>query len=366
MSNFLLAWTVSHARQTAQRYGPLFLVVLTIWAAGLAPARAQDASLTILDVSALLPGDRDVTAPQSASPTGTSTPPSETATTPVETPAPPVETQTPPAGTSGTPVETQTPAGTSGTATASTPGQTSPIPNTTPALPPHTGLSTLVRDTVHDYAAFPQRESTWWILGIGGALAAAFHPLDDDINSHLVSSSAADKIWKPGHIIGGPVIYVVPVALYIGGRYLLPNVSDENQTNKLSHLGLDMVRAELLEEGIVQALKFSVRRERPDGSNNQSFPSGHAAVTFAVASVLERHLGYRAAWPTFVIATYVATSRLHDNVHFLSDVLFGAAIGTASGWTVVGRHGRTNYAVSPVPVPGGFAVMVTPRSKSSN
>jgi len=358
---------MSHPRRIAQRYWRLFLIVLSIWAAGPALARAQDATLTILDVSALLPADSDVAAPQSTSPAQTSTPPSEPVTTPAETQAPPVETQAPPVETPATPVETQTPAaGTTGTATAPSPGQTSPIPNTTPALPQHTGLATLVRDTVHDYAAFPVRESTWWILGIGGGLAAAFHPLDDDINSHLISSSAADKIWKPGHIIGGPVIYIVPVALYIGGRYLLPNVSDQNQTNKISHLGLDMVRAELLEEGIVQALKFSVRRERPDGSNNKSFPSGHAAATFAVASVLERHLGYRAAWPTFVIATYVATSRLHDNVHFLSDVLFGAAIGTASGWTVVGRHGRTNYAVSPVPVPGGFAVMVTPRSKSSN
>src|SRR5262249_10163534 len=111
--------------------------------------------------------------------------------------------------------------------------------------------------------------------------------------------------------------------------------------------------------GIVQALKVSVRRERPDGSNNKSFPSGHAAATFAVASVLERHLGYRLALPTIAIATYVGTSRLHDNVHFLSDVLFGAAVGTAAGWTVVGRHGRTNYAFQPMPVPGGVAFMMT-------
>lgn len=75
------------------------------------------------------------------------------------------------------------------------------------------------------------------------------------------------------------------------------------------------------------------------------------------ASVLERHLGYRGAWPTFAIAAYVATSRLHDNRHFLSDVLFGSALGIASGWTVVGRHGRSNYALMPVPVRGG--VMVT-------
>ena len=52
-------------------------------------------------------------------------------------------------------------------------------------------------------------------------------------------------------------------------------------------------------------------------------------------------------------------SRLHDNRHFLSDVLFGAALGIASGWTVVGRHGRSDYTLLPVPVPGGVAVTLS-------
>ena len=61
-----------------------------------------------------------------------------------------------------------------------------------------------------------------------------------------------------------------------------------------------------------------------------------------------------------VIATYVGVSRLHDNRHFLSDILFGSSVGMASGWTVVGRHGRNEYALVPVPVRGGMAVALTP------
>jgi len=233
-------------------------------------------------------------------------------------------------------------------------------------MPQHTGLSTLFRDTALDYWYFPQRESTWWILGIGGALAAAVHPADDSVNAHLVTSGAADKIWKPGHIIGGPVMYIAPPAVYVYGRYILPMFDDdESVTNKWSHMGLDLVRAELLQEGYVQAIKVSVNRTRPNGQN-YSFPSGHAAATFAFASVIERHLGYRLALPTILIATYVGTSRLHDNVHFLSDVVFGAAVGTAAGWTVVGRHGRTNYALMPTPVPRGMAFMVTRTPRSRN
>ncbi|MFN2572016.1 MAG: phosphatase PAP2 family protein, partial [Gemmatimonadales bacterium] len=59
------------------------------------------------------------------------------------------------------------------------------------------------------------------------------------------------------------------------------------------------------------------------------------------------------------IASYVATSRLHENVHFLSDVMMGSAIGVASGWTVVGRHGRESYALTPVPIRGGMAMQIS-------
>jgi len=43
-----------------------------------------------------------------------------------------------------------------------------------------------------------------------------------------------------------------------------------------------------------------------------------------------------------------------DDRHFLSDVVFGAALGEAVGWTVVGRHGRSQYALEPVPGQGGM------------
>jgi hypothetical protein len=52
----------------------------------------------------------------------------------------------------------------------------------------------------------------------------------------------------------------------------------------------------------------------------------------------------------------VATSRLTDNRHFASDVVFGSALGMASGWTVVGQHGRGSFTFYPVPVKGGLGV----------
>ena len=62
---------------------------------------------------------------------------------------------------------------------------------------------------------------------------------------------------------------------------------------KMSHLGMDLLRAQALTEIMVEPIKFATHRERPDGSNHQSFPSGHAAITFAAATVIERHLGWK-------------------------------------------------------------------------
>lgn len=229
-------------------------------------------------------------------------------------------------------------------------------PNPTPA---HTGFGALVRTIGADFEAFPTRRSTWVILGIGAGAALLAHPVDDDVNSHLVGSKTVGRFFAPGKWVGAaPTQAAVSIGLYVAGRYMLPHAEGEPKTNKVSHLGYDLLRAQIVSQAFVQATKFAVRRDRPNG-DSYGFPSGHAATAFAVASVLERHLGYRAALPTLAIATYVATSRLHDNVHFVSDVLFGSAIGMATGWTVVGRHGRNGYVLVPRPVRGGFALALT-------
>jgi hypothetical protein len=197
------------------------------------------------------------------------------------------------------------------------------------------------------------------ILGLGAGLAAAGHTADNSLNGHLVGSKAVGRFFAPGKFLGAAYTQIgVSLGLYAIGRFVLPPAKGEDQTNKLSHLGFDLLRAQLLSQAMVHGMKYSIRRNRPTGECC-SFPSGHAATAFAVASVLERHLGYRFAWPTVVGATYVAMSRLHDNRHYLSDVIFGAAIGTATGWTVVGRHGRDQYALVPTPVRGGIALNVT-------
>jgi membrane-associated phospholipid phosphatase len=232
-----------------------------------------------------------------------------------------------------------------------------------PPKPARTGFAALVYTTAADFKAFPRRKSTWVILGIGAAAAAIAHPLDDDLNVHFADSHRAG-VFGPGKYIGSFYVQLgTATGLYVVGRYVLPHAEGEPKTNRISHLGFDMVRALVVSQALTQGMKYAFQRDRPTGECC-AFPSGHASAAFATASVLERHLGYRGAWPTFVIASYVAASRLKDNRHFLSDVVFGSAVGIASGWTVVGRHGRSEYALVPAPTRGGVMVTVVSRPRS--
>ena len=235
-----------------------------------------------------------------------------------------------------------------------------------PPAPHHTGFKALLFETGSDFKTFPRRRSTWVILGIGAAATAAAYPLDDNIHDHFETSNSGDGFFAAGQWIGNTYVQAgTAIGLYVVGRYALPPADGQPQTNKVSHLGFDMLRALIVSQALTQGIKQTVRRDRPTGECC-AFPSGHASATFATAAVLERHLGYRASWPMFVVASYVAASRINDNRHFLSDVLFGASLGIASGWTVVGRHGREGYALLPVPVKGGVMVTMSRRSVNAD
>jgi len=227
-----------------------------------------------------------------------------------------------------------------------------------PPAPYHSGWGTLASESLHDFGRFPRRRSTWVMLGVGGAGALLAHQADSYVQEHIVGSDTAEKIFVAGKWIGSAEVQVgTAVGLYLVGRYLVAPQPDGSRTNKATHLGFDLIRAQILSQAIVAGIKYTVQRDRPTGECC-AFPSGHAATAFAAASVIERHFGYRGAWPTMLAASYVAASRLVDNRHYLSDVVFGSAVGMATGWTVVGGHGRDvmGFVPTPVPIRGGMVL----------
>jgi len=219
-----------------------------------------------------------------------------------------------------------------------------------PPTPEHTGIRALLANLGTDITKLPALPNVY-IAAVGGLGALAVHPADQTFNEHLQSSGSAGEWWAPGKYVGDTP---AQVAMSLG-TYAVGRIFDQPKT---AHLGMDLLQAQILTELLVEPIKFATHRERPDGSNHQSFPSGHAAITFAGATVIERHLGWKYSVIGYGIASYVAASRLHDNRHYLSDVVFGAAVGSIAGRTVV-HHASDYWAFAPVRVPGGVMILVS-------
>jgi membrane-associated phospholipid phosphatase len=220
-----------------------------------------------------------------------------------------------------------------------------------PPTPPHTGWHAILVGLKGDIQHLPSTGNLY-VAGIGGALALGMHPFDKTVNARLISHyDIVNNIFKPAKYYGDtPEQLAFSIGTWAIGRM--------THKPKMSHLGMDLLRAQIVTEMLVQPVKFATGRERPDLSNHHSFPSGHAAVTFATAAVIERHLGWKRSLLAYGIASYVAASRLHDNRHYLSDVVFGAAVGSIAGRTVT-AHGRDTWTLTPVTVPGGVALNIT-------
>lgn len=211
-------------------------------------------------------------------------------------------------------------------------------------------LGRIFQDIGSDLAHLATPRSLLWI-GAGSVGALATEPLDSKL------TVAPGKEWSQWSEVFDPGAYIGNSLILMGGSAVTYTLGKATHRPRAAHVGRDLLRAQVVSQIVVQALKMSVNRERPDLSGNNSFPSGHAATTFASAVVFQRHLGLKWAIPTYLVATYVATSRLHENRHHLSDVVMGAGLGIASGMATT-RHATRSWALVPTAVPGGAAIMV--------
>ena len=103
--------------------------------------------------------------------------------------------------------------------------------------------------------------------------------------------------------------------------------------------------------GVTYALKYAVKKERPDYSDNHSFPSMHTSVSFAAASFIQRRYGWKWGLPAYVVSTYVGWSRVYGKKHDWWDVAAGAAIGAGSSY-IFTRPFSKKHDLSLSPVAG--------------
>ncbi len=222
-----------------------------------------------------------------------------------------------------------------------------------PPVPEHTGVTATLKDLITDFKHLPSMQNLF-LVGVGAGAAAAVHPADTHVNPSLVNASWAHPVFVAGAYLGQSYTLLgAATTIYIVGR--------ARGNGRISHMGSDLLQSVAVAEAMTEAIKYTARRERPDGSGIGSFPSGHAADTFAFATAIERHFSWKLWVPAYGLASYVAASRLHDNVHYLSDVVFGAAVGVIAGRTVT-RPGH-DFPVAVTSVPGGAAVLYVRRSE---
>lgn len=102
--------------------------------------------------------------------------------------------------------------------------------------------------------------------------------------------------------------------------------SKHNTMRKISTIGTS-IGISLI---VVQGMKYSIAEPRPDGSSNNSFPSGHTATAFMGAHIFHKEYKHRSPFysiAAYTLATFTGVMRQLNDRHWISDVFAGAGIG---------------------------------------
>ncbi|MFM8596423.1 MAG: phosphatase PAP2 family protein [Flavobacteriales bacterium] len=134
---------------------------------------------------------------------------------------------------------------------------------------------------------------------------------------------------------------VSPIGL--GAPLIITSIGLIQKDNALKNKGY-FIGATLLTSAIVTTtMKFAIDRDRPfvtypdiqklTGAGSPSFPSGHTSEAFATATSLSLAFPkWYVIAPAYIWAGAAGYSRMHLGVHYPSDVLVGALVGTGSAW----------------------------------
>ena len=134
---------------------------------------------------------------------------------------------------------------------------------------------------------------------------------------------------------------VTPVS--IGAPLVIYGIGLIKQDSSLKKKGLFIGQSVLVSSFITVALKRTIKRERPfitysdienlTEASSYSFPSGHTSNAFAAATSISMAFPkWYVIVPTFIWAGSVGYSRMHLGVHYPSDVLAGALVGSGSAY----------------------------------
>ena len=174
-------------------------------------------------------------------------------------------------------------------------------------------------------------------MGVVGMLMAFDQPIMDFVQDN--KNEISEKVADLGDLMGTKE-FLFPIAtgsLAIG--YVFKN-------KDLKEAGLKAVGSAITGQIIVETLKSLTHRKRPNkgegpyvfegasfGSDNTSFPSGHAAGAWSVATVFAEKFKDTKIIPivAYSLATITSLSRIHDEKHWASDAVLGSVVGYLTG-----------------------------------
>jgi hypothetical protein len=99
-------------------------------------------------------------------------------------------------------------------------------------------------------------------------------------------------------------------------------------------------------QATITGLKLAVNKSRPDGSDNNSFPSGHTASAFSGAMFIHKRYGIEKAIVPYLLAGFTAFSRIEAKKHYFLDVLSGAGVSGLYTAVFVDKYVDVNICVS--------------------
>jgi hypothetical protein len=140
-------------------------------------------------------------------------------------------------------------------------------------------------------------------------------------------------------------LLVVPY-LELGAVALAGVESRDDRINTL----LIILKGEAIMLGSVFVVKSLTKNIRPDGSDRESFPSGHTAQAFLAASIVHTELRDKSPWygiGAYTVATSVAALRMINDKHWKSDVVAGAGFGILSAHLAYLSH-RNRWGRKPI------------------
>jgi len=217
--------------------------------------------------------------------------------------------------------------------------------------------------------------SDWLTAGIVTGIAAGLYDNDAKMQK-WVQDHKTTTTENLGDNVTSLGLTYTPILL--GGMYLYGHFADDPKMRKTVLLTIESVVLTVIS---VQTLKYAVQRHRPytgdgphawdgfgglHGSNSRfSFPSGHAASDFAIATVIASEYDNFIVPPlAYAIAAITAVNRVSRNEHWSSDVLVGSAIGYFTGKFLVTSHRNDkedDISLAPMINEGGFGMMLTRR-----